>query len=322
MECSHFRVSLMSSYHRLLPLIGLLLISGRIQAQSNSTYDFLRNDVSARAAALGGNFVTATDDPNLIFYNPAGLATLSRQRVSVGFYKHLLDINSGYASIGTEIQGLGFVGAGVDYINYGEFKQTGEDGQDLGTFGAGELAFVVGFGSTLAPEVTYGVNAKFIYSQIADARSTGAAIDLGVQYIAVPNRVTVGASLRNLGTQLSPYVTTREDLPLDLTVGAAVYPEHLPATLFLGFHRLTDHQDDFGQTFRNFNVGAEFAPGPNVHFRVGYDNGRRQDLKILQSSGLAGISLGLGINTDAYGIDYAYSSLGQIGAMHRISITF
>ncbi len=312
----------MPSHRRILLLFALFLISVRIQAQSNSTYDFLRNDVSARAAALGGSFVTATDDPNMIFYNPAGLATLTRQRVSVGFFKHLLDINSGYASIGTEIQGLGFVGAGVDYINYGEFKETGEDGQDLGTFGAGELAFIVGYGSSLRPDLTYGINAKFIYSKIADVHSTGAALDMGVQYSAVPDRLTLGASLRNLGTQLDPYVNTREDLPLDLTIGASVYPEHLPATLFLGFHRLTDRQDDLGQSLRNFTVGAEFVPGPNVHLRVGYDNGRRQDLKILQSSGLAGISLGVGISTDAYGIDYAFSSLGQIGALHRISITF
>ncbi len=300
----------------------IVLLASSAFGQSNSTYDFLRNDVSARAAALGGSFFTVTDDPNTIFYNPAGLSTLSRQRVSVGYYKHLLDINSGYASFGTEVEGLGFVGAGVDYINYGEFKQTGEDGQELGTFGAGELALMAGYASTLRSDLAYGVNVKFIYSQIASARSTGAAVDLGLQYRAVPERLTVGASLRNLGTQFTPYLNTREDLPLDLSIGCAVYPEHLPATLLLGLHRLTDQQDDFGQRLRNFTVGVEFVPGPNVFLRVGYDNGRRQDLKILQSSGMAGLSLGFGVNTGAYGIDYAYSSLGQIGAMHRISVTF
>ena len=37
---------------------------------SQNTYEFLRVDMSARAAALGGTFVSNHDDPNIIFYNP------------------------------------------------------------------------------------------------------------------------------------------------------------------------------------------------------------------------------------------------------------
>ncbi|MBI3766248.1 MAG: type IX secretion system protein PorQ [Ignavibacteriales bacterium] len=299
-----------------------ILCSSAMIAQGNTTYDFLRNDVGARAAALAGSTVTITDDANAIFYNPAALATLTTRRVSLGFLKHMLDINSGYASFGTEIPNLGFVGAGIVYINYGEFTRTSEDGQDLGTFGAGDLAVTVGYGGQLQPDLKYGANAKFIYSSIAEAHSTAAAIDLGVQYTAVPNRFLVGASLLNLGTQLNPYVATRENLPLDFTMGVALYPEHLPAVLTINLHKLNEQQDKFFDRFKQFTIGAEFTASENVQFRVGYNNERRRESKIGTSSGLAGFSIGGGISTGAYTVDYAFTSFGSIGAVHRVSIAF
>src|SRR5437867_1454942 len=148
--------------------IGLLFVSivasSQVLAQGTTTFDFLRNDLSPRSAALGGSFITMTDDPVSIFYNPAGLASLSRTQFSVGFFKHLLDINSGFAAYGTSVPKFGFVGAGIQYINYGEFKRTGTEGQDLGTFGAGELAMNIGYANDFEGGLHYGANAKFIYS--------------------------------------------------------------------------------------------------------------------------------------------------------------
>jgi hypothetical protein len=312
---THSRVVLLCS-------VVALLWGSRVRAQDNSAYDFLRIDVGARAAALGGAPVVMVDDPNAVFYNPAALGTLTQRRVSFGFFKHLLDINAGHASFGTEIPNLGFVGAGIVYINYGEFIRTGEEGEDLGTFHAGELAVTAGYAGIFQPGFEYGVNAKFIYSSIAEAHSSAGALDFGLQYVAVPDRITLGISLLNLGTQLNPYVNTRERLPLDLRVGVELLPEHLPAALLLSLDRLNEQQDSFGQRFRAFSVGLDLTPGPNVHLRVGYNNAERQDFKVLSSSGLAGFSIGGGINTDMYSVDYAFSSFGSIGAVHRISITF
>ena len=303
-------------------LFLFVVISPSLFSQSQTTYDFLRSDVGARAAALAGSFVTATDDPNMIFYNPAGLATLSAPRVSVGFFKHLMDINSGYASFGMEVPNLGFVGAGVVYINYGEFRRTGEAGQDLGTFGAGELALTAGYAGRLDQGLNYGVNAKFIYSSIAEVSSSAAAVDLGVQYTALPNRLLVGAGLLNLGTQLDPYGTTRERLPLDFTIGVSLYPEHLPATLMMNLHKLNEQQDTFGGRLRQFSVGVEFNASENVALRIGFNNERRRELKIGSSAGLAGFTVGGGINTSSYKVDYAFTSFGSIGAAHRVSVAF
>ena len=285
-----------------------------------NVYEFLRQDVSARAAALSGSFVTMTDDPNVIFYNPAGLSSIGTRRVSFGYFKHLLDINSGYASFATQVSDFGYIGAGIIYINYGEFKRTGELGQDLGTFGAGDLALVAGYAGELETGLHYGANVKFIYSSIAEAHSTAAAFDFGLQYIAVPDRMLIGASLMNLGTQLDPYVNTKESLPLDFKIGASIYPEHLPVVLLIDIHRLNEKQENFADRFKAFTVGLEFTASPNLALRVGYDNAKRRDLKVSSSSGLAGFSAGAGFSTDMYNFDYAYNSYGSIGALHRVSV--
>ncbi len=303
-------------------LIAIIIVVNpvAVHAAGNTTFDFLRLDVSARAAAMGGSFVTTSDDPNVIFYNPAGLATLEGKRVSFGFFKHLLDINSGYASFGTQIPSFGSIGVGIVYIDYGEFKQIGEEGQDIGTFSAGEFALSSGYADQLESGLRYGVNAKLIFSSIAGYHSSGAAVDLGLQYEAIPERLVLGASLMNLGTQFNPYVTTREKLPLDFKIGATIYPEHLPAAISLAFNKLSDRQEKLLDHLRAFSLGIEFTASPNVLLRFGYNNEQRRDLKIGSSAGLAGFSLGGGFTNGSYILDYAFTSYGAIGEIHRISI--
>lgn len=307
-------------------LFCLLAAAGgsRALGGSGTTFDFLRTDVGARAGALGGSIVALSDDPNLVFYNPSGLATLSRRRVAFGYFKHLLDINSANVAWGERIDGFGYVGAGVLYMNYGEFQRTGDEGQNLGTFGAGELSAGIAWADVALGTLRYGAGAKFIHSSIGDYSSSAVALDFGVQYVALPERVVVGISALHVGTQLDPYATVGEDLPLDVRLGVSLTPEHLPATFVVDIHRLTDRRDDFADRFRAFAVGVEFTLSPNVFLRAGYNNERRQDLRVGPGagSGLAGFSLGTGIATGDYQFDYAFTSNGPVGAFHRFSLSF
>jgi hypothetical protein len=47
---------------------------------------------------------------------------------------------------------------------------------------------------------------------------------------------------------------------------------------------------------------------------------KRQDLTIGTLAGIAGFSAGLGAVIKGYSFDYGFSSLGAIGALHRISL--
>jgi len=269
---------------------------------------------------LGGSFLTMMNDPNLIFYNPAGLSTMSSQKVSFGYFKQLLDINTGHVSYATEMPGFGFVGGGIVYNNYGEFQGKGEQDEDLGTFSAGDLSISLAYANKLQGNLFYGAGVKYIHSSIAGYSSSGVAVDMGVQYIAVPERVVLAASVLNLGTQLNPYIATREDLPLDVKVGFRLTPEHFPAAVLFDLHNLNESESSFSDRLSAFSIGLEFTSSENFEIRAGYNNQQRKDFKVLSSSGLAGLSLGAGLSFAPYTFDYAFNSMGAIGGLNRITM--
>jgi hypothetical protein len=289
-------------------------------AQDRGTYNFLRNDISARAAGVNGSFVSMTDDPNTLFYNPGALTTLRQSRGSAGFLKHLLDVNGGYVSYARPVEGLGTVGGGIIYLDYGSFTQTDESMNILGNFGARDLALVVGAARSFDDLTSVGVNVKFLYSSIAEFSSAAFAVDAGVLYRIPSENITIGASILSAGTQLKSYNGIRESLPLDVKIGITKRPEHLPVLLNLNLHRLADRREKFLDYLSTFSFGAEFLMSESVRLRAGYNNQQRKDLKLGTSAGLAGISLGGGILIGEYILDYSFNSYGKIGSLHRISL--
>lgn len=287
----------------------------------NNTYEFLRIDMSARAGALAGTFVSNNDDPNVIFYNPAGLSLLQDNPISFSFVKHLLDINLASLSASEDLEGIGRVGGAIKYINYGTFTEANQDGKQLGQFGAGEVAFILGYSNALDVNFYYGANIKFIYSSIADRSSSALGFDVGLHYAFPQQQIDIGAAITNIGSQLSSYYSTKESLPTDITIGVSKRLEYLPLRLSLDFHRLNEQRDNFTDKFKAFTIGAEFTLSKVFRLRFGYDNEKRSELKVGSFAGIAGFNAGIGAVISNYRFDYGFSSLGPIGELHRISIS-
>src|SRR5688572_5525698 len=124
---------------KFLSFLFLVLTASPIWAQSDEnsgradTYEFLNIPANPRAAAMGNAFVTVKNDQNTIFSNPGALGSMRTDslgrssRASAGFLKHVLDINEGYVSFGAPADSLfgipGTFAAGVQYIDYGTFKE-------------------------------------------------------------------------------------------------------------------------------------------------------------------------------------------------------
>ena len=290
-------------------------------SQSNTVYNFLKLDVSARASALAGSFTAVENDVNAIYYNPASLTTFTRAQGSVGFYKYLLDINSGNIAFTSKYKDIGYIGIGLRYVNYGSFDKYDINSVNQGTFGGSDLALTLGYANNLNSKLSYGASLKLIYSSYDVYHSAGVAVDLGALYKMPEQMMSIGVSLLNAGVQITSYQDLKEKLPLDLRIGATKKVENSPLTVFLGFNRLTEDQDKFFNRFKNITAGVEFDVADGINLRVGYDNRLRQDLKTGSTSGLAGFSAGFGVLVkDKYQIDYAFNSLGKIGSTHRINV--
>ena len=89
-------------------LVLIALLTGACAGHAMAAYEDV--GVGARVSGLGQAYTAVADDAYSVYYNPAGLATLSRRRLSFGYFKHLLDINSANVSWGEQVGGLGYVG--------------------------------------------------------------------------------------------------------------------------------------------------------------------------------------------------------------------
>lgn len=308
---------------RFFLILGLLSFVPLSQghAQDITAFDFLRIPMNARAAALGNTTVTLRNDVSTMFVNPASLSTLESPSGSVGFFKHLLDVNAGYAVFGQEFEGIGYAGVGVVYLNYGSFEETDRFGDRTGReFGAGELAVNFGYGRK-SGDLHYGATVKFIHAAYEEYSSSAAGLDLGIAYHFPDEQLVLAGAVTNLGTQLSTFAGVDESLPLDVRIGIGKQLEHLPLHLLFNLHKLNESQESFFDRFKNFSLGGEFDLSDALKARVGYHNELRRELKIGNTAKLAGFSGGFGLKISTYILDYAYNSLGEIGALHRFSLS-
>ncbi len=288
-------------------------------------YDFLRVDPGARASALGGAFDTYTDDPNALFYNPATLSTATSQKLSAGFGKYLLDINFGTLAYMQKYKDIGWFGVGVRYFNYGKFDYTDENGNLTGgSYSANDLMFSVAYSNLIYDRINYGITLKYIYSNIAQYKSTALAMDIGFLYLIPSQSAAISFGINNLGQQLKSYIDTKEKLPLDVRFGFSKALEHTPVKVSVSFARLNESQAKLIQHLKAFSIGGEFSFGPAVMARLGYDNETRQDSELGTTLGLSGFSTGLGLrfNGGRYALDYSFNSVGKIGSTHRFNLGY
>jgi len=90
---------------------------------------FDRIGVGARAVGLGQAFVAIADDPNTLFYNPAGLQLIRRIGLSSMYarlYPQLDDPGIHYSSLAAVFPQrlLGYLGVGLQHLAFGNYRET------------------------------------------------------------------------------------------------------------------------------------------------------------------------------------------------------
>jgi len=299
-----------------IKLIVVLFFVLVFQVFGQNTYDFLRLDSSPRASALGGAYIADNLDPNIIFYNPAGITNIENIPISFSFLKYLSDINFVSLASTFNLDGIGKFGSALQYVNYGKFEERDDAGNEIGTFTPSDLALTLSYGNRYNENFTYGASIKLIYSNIASFSSFGIAGDIGVQYILPENGWNFGLSLLNMGSQISYYNKTKEGLPFSIQLGGSKILTHTPLQLFFAFTRLND-----ADRFKYINIGVEFTMSKVIQLRFGYDNVKREEYKVASTAALGGFSFGIGFEIRDYDVDYAFNSMGAIGATYRIGLT-
>jgi hypothetical protein len=295
---------------------------------SLSSFPLLRFDASARTAALGGAFTAVADgDVNGLFANPALPSPAASQTASLSYLNHLADINAGTLAYSHTAPGLGTTfSGGVRFVHWGTIQGRNRRGERTGTFSAGDVVLTLGAARALGSRVRYGTNVHLLYAQIEDAQATALATDLGVRYRVPAQQLTLGASLRHLGTSLSGFGPESATLPLDLQVGLSKRLAHLPLLLSLTAYDLTNLETgvEGGTTtdhvLAHLTFGGELRLGEALRLRLGYNHRRSRDLALADSFDLGGLGGGFGVMIGGVSVDYAYNSWSELGGLHQFTV--
>lgn len=336
---------------RSLAFLISVLVFARAMAQigGTSTYDFMALSPSARVTALGGTNITLQDyDPSTQLANPASLNPEMDKHFTAGTTAYAGGVNFGNASYVSAFNGVpGTFGFGMQYIAYGEFKETDYQANIIGNFTAGEMNAYAGYGYQFGRLFSAGANLKFIYSQLAWWNSEGMAADLSAMVNDTAHNVCATIVAKNIGGEIKPYNPgVREPIPFDLQAGLAFGFKHLPIKFHFTFHHLYtwniryDNPADDAQSqlfvdssqlssknyiadniFRHVIIGMEFNIKKIVRLEVAYNHLRQQELRLTTHLGIPGISFGAGVHLRQFDISYAFQPMAEGATLNYLTVS-
>ncbi len=309
-------------FRNLLSSLIMLVLIGSAAYSQDKSFMLLRNNMSARAAALSGSFEAMTDDVNAVFFNPATIYTVEEKNFSATFFKHVLDINSGLVTYIRDFKDVGRFAAAVSFTSYGSFDATDQYGNVTGTFSGSNFAMGISYSNELDSNLYWGATAKMVYFGIEDASSMAFAVDAGLIYCIPEKRTNLAFSILNAGMQISKFGDISENPPLDVRLGLNHSLKGLPLLLNVSIHHLADEEDNFFDRFLNFSIGGEFSFGKVIQVRVGYDNAIRQNSAPDFDKKLSGFSGGVGMRLKDFNFDYGIAQVGAFAYFHRFSLAF
>lgn len=296
-----------------LSLSGLATASEEDKGTAGA--NFLKIAPSARAASLGGAYCALADDPEAPYFNPAGLVQIKERVFGLSYTKWVQDVKSGFIGLAFPsfwkidgVLGLNLLYMGIGGIQGYEADQN-NDPVKTDNFSCEGMVAGISYGEPiriLDKECLLGGNLKLIYERLDNESGSSPALDLGLLFKATPD-LTLGASLKNLGPKKLRVGEKASSLPTTMTTGLAYNARN--TTFVLDLNVPND-----GEV--SLSIGAEYWHKERFALRIGYKSEEEE----LDSSNL---TFGLGYRAKRFGkighLDYAYSSLGDLGDIHRVS---
>ncbi|MDR1585301.1 MAG: type IX secretion system protein PorQ [Prevotellaceae bacterium] len=340
-------------YKKLQIIFLLLPVSVSVFSQAGyGIYQFLDLPVSSRMAALGGFNISLYDnDLNFAFMNPALLSDGTSQVIGINAANYLADVQFGTAVYGQTFGKKNHMAFGVQYIDYGKFKEVTELNEHLGEFTAKDFALNIIYARPLTEHLSVGGTLKPIYSVFERYSSFGIAIDAGMNYNNPEALFSAGLVFRNMGRQLKGYYSEEgeqhiEPLAFNIMLGATQKLRYAPLRFSFTLHNLQQWDLSYQTSreptrslitnaenarsnkigfidmfFRHSIIGVEFIPGKNFYLAAGYHHRRRQEMAMEGFKSMAGFSFGGGIKLYKFQVGFGMTQFQTGNYSYQFSIS-
>lgn len=294
---------------------------------------FLEIGVGARSAAMGEAYTAVAGGASAVFWNPAGLVNLEKRDFYMAYTAWPADISIGGFSFGINFGNWGAIALSSLFLNTGDMTMTtveDPDGLSGNKFSLTNYAFGLTYSRFLTNRLSLGVTAKLVHEKYFDYGYNSWALDIGTLYRTDFHGLVLGMSILHFGPEVqfdgSYYDYSDSELgagksksfnnyslPINFRVGVAmdVWNE--------GQNKVVSTLDIVhpNNNLEQYNWGAEYSFSNMIFIRGGY--------KFRADEG--GFAFGTGVKyslskTLAADINYAFSEVGVLPSVHRLSVSF
>ncbi len=288
-------------------LFTTVLIIG--QNAGNTGLSYLKNGVSAKNIALS-DIGTLSNDVTSVFYNPAVVATLANSQISFTHQAWIQDLNSEIINANFKLFDIPFA-VGINTTKIGGFEvRTKPTATPDAIINLNYFYGSISTGYHITDNLSVGATVKYLYESIFADEANGLGFDLGLVYSKLINGLTLGASVRNLGS-MNKLRNEKTKLPSDVRFNA-MYKMNVDAissevTAIGGVQKYLDADNI------HIHLGAEVTYLKQFSVRLGYITGYESK----------GLTFGGGVLWNGFNFDYAYTPFGfGIGNAHTVTLGY
>jgi hypothetical protein len=240
---------------------------------------FMELGMGARALGMGNAFTGLADDPTAFYWNPAGLAQLSKQHIFImhsGDFEGLVKTNSGafVQPCGPYTLSAAFSWTYIPGIPISDSTESGYEVTKLVT--ASDYTLYFTYARSFAP-INVGVTVKPVFRDWGIATAYGIETDVGL--LSTFKGMKFGVNLVNLlGSPIywQDSVATRDQLPMLLRSGCSIHETFRIGKIAASVALDTSPERRVAQ-FKTFHsdvhLGIEYSWQDKLALRAGWDRG-------------------------------------------------
>lgn len=321
-------------------LFSVAVLTGQSKVGTSAAH-FLGIGVGARSVSMGGAFTSIASDASALYWNPGAVSRLENSQVLFSSAEWLVETNLNMLAAVLRIDRSRAVGLCFVYLDYGKEEITDFENQDgTGLFwSAHDLSTGLTYAQNLTDRFSVGGTIKYIQQQIHNEKASSAALDLGLLYRTVNEKIQIGMSISNFGQDMmmdGKDLFRRIDLDPDHeghneTIVAKLKTDPWPLPLFFrvgvssniissSVLRLTLATDAVipSDDVETVHLGSELAFLDRAFLRAGYKSLGNPDSE-------EGFTLGVGANVFSSGfsldVDYTAQDFGMFGIVSHLGLT-
>jgi len=278
-------------------LLMLLLVGGSVvaeEADGGYMAPYLDIPMGARPAAMGGAYVSLSNDGAGVFYNVAGITGIKRPLFASSYRAMELDRKLGYISVTIPTRGESALGLSWLYAGYGSVDARNSDGDLLGhEISQNDHNFSVMFAKRFEDWLSVGIRGSYLTTLFAEMTQYTVSIDAGfmvyvdqlfdrqTRELMAVRDIQAGLSVRNLTSlyrwnsekYLYKYTSSgvgteqKDEIPLEVALGGSA--RFLDRKLLLASDLVINEKQGLA-----YHGGAEYLLRREFALRAGISDGR------------------------------------------------